>query len=134
MHEERLKQRISQVNRARTIARLSPVTIVEYLLESFAGTGFGRHLQFLENVQSYEPQFREFIADTDSADPDSLHFLGVSEGMSVKSVNPEAVPKFEDTLNFSRDFNTAAMDLLLLTLFFLVIFSGASLAFVRVEI
>ena len=47
LHEEHLKQRISQVNRARTITRFSPVTIFQHLLESFAGTGFERHLQFL---------------------------------------------------------------------------------------
>ena len=134
LHEGRLKQRVSQVNRARTITHLSPVAIVEHLLESFAGTGFERHLQFLENVQSYERQFREFIVDTDRADPASLHIFGVSEGMSQKFVPPEAVPKFEDTHNFRLDFNTAAMNLLLLTLFFVVFFSGASLAFVRVEI
>ena len=133
-HEEHLKRRISQVNRARPITRLSPATIVEHLLESFAGTGFECHLQFLENVQSYKRQFREFIEDTDRADPESLHIFGVRDGVSQKSVNPEAVPKFEDTRNFSRDFNAAAMDLLLLTLFFVVVFSGASLAFVRVEI
>ena len=133
-NEERLKRQISQVNRARTITRLSPVTIVEHLLESFAGTGFERHLQFLENVQSYARQFREFIVDTDRADPESLHILGVRKGMSRESVNPEAVPKFEDTHNFTRDFNTAAMDLLLLTLFFVVFLSGAFLVFVRIEI
>ncbi len=134
LREEHLKRRISQVNRARTITRLSPVTIVEHLLESFAGTGFERHLQFLENVQSYAQQFREFIVDTDRADPESLHIIGVREGVSQKPVNPEAVPKFEDTRNFGRDFNTAAMNLLLLTLFFVVFFSGAFLAFVRIEI
>ena len=134
VREEHLKWRISQVNRASTIARLSPVTIMEHLLESFAGTGFQRHLQFLENVKPYTREFREFIADTDRADPESLHIIGVREGMSQKLVNPEAVPIFEDTLNFSRDFNTAAMDLLLLTLFFVVLLSGAYLAFVRVEI
>ena len=133
-HEAHLKQGISQVNRARSITRFSPVTIVEHLLESFAGTGFERHLQFLENVQSYARQFREFIVDTDSADPESLHIFGVREGVSQKSVNPETVPKFEDTRNFSRDFNTAMMDLLLLTLFFVVLLSGAFLAFVRIEI
>ena len=122
------------MKRARVITRFSPVTIVEHLLESLAGTGFERHLQFLENVQSYARQFREFIVDTDSADPESLHIFGVREGVSQKSVNPEAVPRFEDVLNFRRDFNTAAMDLLLLTLFFAVFFAGAFLAFVRIEI
>ena len=134
LHAERLKQQVSQVNRARAITRLSPVTIFQHLLESFAGTGFERHQQFLENVKVYAREYREFVVDTDKADPESLHIIGVREGMSQKPVSPEAVPKFEDTLNFSKDFNTAAIDLLLLTLFFLVLLSGAYLAFVRVEV
>ncbi len=134
LHEARLKQQISQVNRAHAITRLSPVTIVQHLFESFAGTGFERHLQFLENVKVYAREYREFVVDTDKADPESLHIIGVRAGMSQKPVSPEAVPKFEDTFNFSKDFNTAAIDLLLLTLFFVVLLSGAYLAFVRVEV
>ena len=134
LHEERLKQRISQVRRARAITQISPVTIFQHLLEAFAGTGFERHLQFLENVKSYAQQYRVFIVDTDQADPESLHIFGVREGMSQKPVPLEAIPKFEDTLSFSKDFNTAAVDLLLLSLFVIVLLSGAYLAFVRVEV
>ena len=134
LHEERLKQRISQVRRARAITQISPVTIFQHLLESFAGTGFERHLQFLENVKSYAQQYREFIADTDQADPESLHISGVREGMSQKPVPLEAIPKFEDTLSFSKDVNTAVINLLLLTLFVILLLSGAYLAFVRVEV
>ena len=54
--------------------------------------------------------------------------------MSQKPVNPEATPKFEDTLDLSKDFNTAAMEFLLLTLFVVVLLAGAYLAFVRVEV
>lgn len=54
--------------------------------------------------------------------------------MSQKSVSPEAIPKFKETLSLNRDFNTAAMDLLLLVLFLIVFVSGAYLAFVRFEI
>ena len=54
--------------------------------------------------------------------------------MSKKLVSPEAVPKFEDTLNIGKDFNTAVTELLLLTLFVIVLLAGAYLAFVRVEV
>ena len=54
--------------------------------------------------------------------------------MTEKSVLPSAVPKFEDTLSLSKDFNDSAMEMLLLTLFVMVLLSGAYLAFVRVEI
>ena len=67
-------------------------------------------------------------------DPESLHIIGVREGMSRKPVNPEAVPRFEDTLNMRKDLNTAATELLLLTLFVVVLLASAYLAFVRVEI
>ena len=66
--------------------------------------------------------------------PESLHIIGIREGMSQKPVSPEAIPKFEDTLSLSRDFNAAAVDLSLLTLFLIVLLSGAYLAFVRVEV
>ena len=132
--EERLKYRSAQVHRARAITGISPATLLQHLIEGFAGTGFERHLQFVENTQRYARQLREFVADTDRADPESLHILGVREGMSKKPISPESVPRFEDTLNLNRDFNTAAMELLLLTLFVLVLLSGAYLAFVRVEV
>jgi ABC-type transport system involved in multi-copper enzyme maturation permease subunit len=133
-NEERLIQQIDQFQYARATTRFSPVTIVQHLFEAFAGTGFERHLQFVQNAQRHTRQFREFIVDTDRADPESLHLIGVREGMSQKPVSPESVPRFEDTLNLSRDFNTAAMELLLLTLFVLVLLAGAYLAFVRVEV
>ena len=133
-NEAYLKQQIAQGKSARTITRISPAAIVQRLFESFAGTGFERHLQFIENVQRYAREYREFVVDTDRADPESLHVVGIQEGMSQKPVNPAAIPKFKDTLSLNRDFNTAATDLLLLMLFLGVLVSGAYLAFVRLEI
>ena len=133
-HEERLKYQSSQVRRAHAITGISPATLLQHLIEAFAGTGFERHLQFVENTQRYTRQFREFIIDTDRGDPESLHIIGVREGMSQKSVNPAAVPRFEDTLSLSEDFNTRAVEMLLLMLFVVVLLSGAYLAFIRVEV
>ena len=132
--EKQLDEQIAQVQRARAITRISPTAVLQHLLESFAGTGFQRHLQFLENAQRYASEYRKFIVDTDRGDPKSLYLIGVREGMSEKPVSPESIPIFEDTINLSKDFNTAAIDLLLLMLFFVVLLSGAYLAFVRLEI
>ena len=132
--EARLKYRSDQVHRARAITSLSPATLLQHLFESFAGTGFERHLQFVENTQRYARQFREFVVDTDRGDPESLHIIGIREGMSQQSIHPEAVPKFEDTFNLNQDFNARAMEILLLALFVLVLLSAAYLAFVRVEV
>ena len=134
LRREHLNRQITQVQRARAVTRVSPAAILQHSLEAFAGTGFARHVQFLENVQRYAREYREFVANTDRSDPESLHLIGVRAGMSQKPVSPEAIPKFDDTLSLSKDFNTAAMDLLLLGLFVVVLLSGAYLAFVRVEV
>ena len=134
LSQEHLTQQIAQVELARAATRVSPASLVQHLLESFSGTGFNRHLQFLENVKRYARQYREFIVDTDRTDSDSPHIIGVSEGMSRKPVSPESIPRFEDTLSLSRDFDAAAIDLLLLALIVLVLMSGAYLAFVRVQV
>ena len=134
LSQEFLDQQHTQIQLGRSVTRISPVAIVQYLLEVFAGTGFERHQQFVENAQRYAREYREFVTDMDRADPDSLHIIGVREGMSQKPVSPEAIPKFEDTLSLSRDFNAAIIDLLLLALFFVVLLSGAYMVFVRVEI
>ena len=130
---EYLAQQHAQIQLARSVTRVSPVVLVQHLLEVFAGTGFERHQQFVENVQRYAREYREFVSDMDRADPESPHIIGVYEGMSKKPISPESIPTFEDTLSLGRDFNAAAVDLLLLTLFFVVFLSGAFLAFVRVE-
>ena len=134
LSQEHLTQQIAQVELARAATRVSPASLVRHLLESFSGTGFNRHLQFLENVKRYARQYREFIVDTDRADPDSLHIIGVSEGMSRKRVSPESIPRFEDTLSLSRDFDAVVLDLLLLVMIVVILMLGAYLAFVRVQV
>ena len=134
LSQEYLSQQHAQIQLGRSVTRISPVVLVQHLLEVFAGTGFERHQQFVENVQRYAREYRGFVADMERSDPDSLHILGMREGMSKKPISPESIPTFEDTLSLSRDFNAAAVDLLLLTLFFVVLLSGAYLAFVRVEV
>ena len=74
-NEAYLKQQITQGKQARAITRISPTAIVQRLFESFAGTGFDRHLQFIGNVQRYAREYREFVVDTDRADPESLHVV-----------------------------------------------------------
>ena len=134
LSQEYLTQQHAQIQLARSVTRISPVVLVQHLLEIFAGTGFERHQQFVENVQRYAREYRGFVSDMDRADPDSLHIIGTYEGMSKKPISPESIPTFEDTVSLSRDFNAAAIDLLLLMLFFVVCLSGAFLAFVRIEI
>ena len=101
---------------------------------SLAGTGFTRHVQFLEQVRRYAGEFRTFLTETDRADPESPHALGPKEGTSQKPVRFESIPKFEDRISFGGAYNAAAADILLLLLFFVVLFAGAFLSFIRVDV
>ena len=134
LNEEHLNAQIAQIQLARSITRISPASSVRYAIESLAGTGFTRHLQFLEQVRRYAGEFMSFLIEIDRADPESPHAIGPKEGTSQKPVRFESIPKFEDHISFRGAYNAAVTDILLLLLFFAVLFAGAFLAFIRVDI
>ena len=134
LNEEHLKTQVDQLKFAKSVARISPAAIVGTALESLAGTGFPRHLQFLGQVRRYASEFREFLIATDHLDPESPHAPFIKEGMSEKPVNFDTIPKFEDRIRFSESFNASVVDIFLLLLFFVVLFAGAFLSFLRVDI
>lgn len=134
LHAGYLSAELRQIQTARSLTRISPAAIVQYAFEGLAGTGLPRHLDFISQTRQYAKQFRQFLIDTDRADPASPHAVGIPEGTSQKPVNFDAVPKFEDQHHFSSDFDAAIVDLLLLILFLLVLFVGTFLSFLRMEI
>ena len=134
LNEEHLNAQIAQIQLARSITRISPASSVRYAIESLAGTGFTRHVQFLVYVRRYAGEFRAFLIDTDRADPESPHAIGPKEGTSQKSVRFESIPKFEDHISFSGAYNAAVMDIMLLLLFFVVLFASAFLSFLRIDV
>ena len=134
LNEEHLDAQIAQIRLARSITRISPASSVQYAIESLAGTGFTRHIQFLKQVRRYGDEFRAFLVGTDRADPESPHAIGPEEGTSQKSVRFESIPKFEDRISFSGAYNAATTDILLLLLFFAVLFASAFLSFLRADV
>ena len=134
LNEEHLNAQIAQIQLARSITRISPASSVRYAIESLAGTGFTRHVQFLEYVRRYAGEFRRFLIETDQADPESPHALGPKEGTSQKPVSFESIPKFEDRISFRGAYTTATTDILLLLLFFAVLFASTFLSFFRVDV
>ena len=134
LSRQHLAAQSAQVLHARRITRCSPAAVVQYALESMAGTGFNRHLRFLEHCRLYIQHFRNFVVEMDRADPESLHFIGIRKGMSEKPILPEAIPVFEDKLTFQNTFNPAIMDILLLILLLGISLLGAFLVFLRSEI
>ena len=134
LNREHLTAQIVQVQRARGITRFSPAAIVQYALESMAGTGLNRHLQFLEGVHRHIRLLRHFIVDVDRADTESLHIVGIPEGMSKKPISSRALPTYEDKITFSETFNAAMVDMLLLLLLLGVFLLGAFLVFIRSDV
>ena len=50
LNEAHVDAQIAQIQLARSITRVSPAASVRYAIESLAGTGFTRHVQFLAQV------------------------------------------------------------------------------------
>ena len=134
LNRDHLTAQLAQVQRARVVTRFSPAAIVQYAIESMTGTGLKRHLQFLEGVHLHVRQFRSFIIEADRADTESLHIIGIPEGMSKKPISPQALPNFEDKISFSDTFNAAILDMLLLVGLLGVSLFGAFLVFIRSEV
>lgn len=134
LNREYLQAQLAQVQRARVVTRFSPAAIVQYALESMTGTGLKRHLQFLDSVHLHIRQFRNFITETDHADTESLHIIGIPEGMSKKPISPQALPSFADKITFSDTFNAAILDMLLLVGLLGVSLLGAFFVFNRSDI
>ncbi len=134
LNRAHLQAQLAQVQRARVVTRFSPAAIVQYALESMTGTGLKRHLQFLDSVHLHIRQFRNFITETDRADTESLHIIGIPEGMSKKPVSPQALPSFADKITFSDTFNAAIADMLLLVGLLGISLLGAFFVFSRSEV
>ena len=134
LNKEFLTTRIRQIQVAREFNRISPTAIVQYAVESLAGTGFQRHLDFLKNAERYADAFNDFLISADGADPDSPHVPFVREGMSDKPVSFESIPKFQDRVRLGDAFKGAILDVMLLLLFFTTLFAAAHVSFQRKEI
>ena len=129
-----LNAQINQIQIAREVNRISPTAIAQYAIESLAGTGFKRHLNFLKNAERYADEFNDFLISADRSDPDSLHILFVREGMSDKPVPFESIPKFHDRVRLEDAFKGAILDVMLLLLFFTALFAASHVSFQRKEI
>ena len=132
--EAYISKQIAQIQVSRSLSRISPAATVRYAIESLAGTGLERHLQFMKGARQYGLAFREFLIAADAADSESPHAPGVPQGASQKPVAFDAIPKFEDRATFSGSLNAAIQDILLLALFMVVLFALAYLSFLRIDV
>ena len=133
-NEEKLRRQLRPVEAGALVNRLSPYGILQYALESLAGTGLPRHLRFIEDARRYALDFRRFTEERDQADPDSHHLFGLVPGLSQLPVPFEAIPLFRERLSTGAVLADTSTDLALLALFALLAFMAANVAFLRSEI
>ncbi len=132
--EEKLRRQLGPVETGALVNRVSPYGILQYALESLAGTGLPRHQRFIDAARRYAQDFRRFAEERDQADPDSYHLFGLVPGLSERPVPIEAIPRFREQLSAGAVLEDASTDLALLALFALLAFMAANAAFLRSEI
>ena len=125
-----IDQQFGQVQLARDITQISPITTFQYAMEGFANTGIVSYMNFVKQARRYRETFIDFIKTEDQSDPESLHIYPVKEGLSQKPVNPDAVPVFTEQISY----RSVLAQVGLLVLFNLLFFIMAQVSFLMSEV
>jgi ABC-type transport system involved in multi-copper enzyme maturation permease subunit len=132
----RAKQ-VEQVRWGQNWTRVSPTAVYQYSVESIANVGISRFLKFNSDVNDYRAELLEFVKRKDALDTQSPHWLNPAHDIlySNSPVDAAEVPRFQyrppDFLTLSRE---AAMDILLLVLMNVVLFSLCVVLFLRFDV
>jgi ABC-type transport system involved in multi-copper enzyme maturation permease subunit len=125
--DDYLNQMVRQVEKTRTVIKISPVSIFRSLVEEIAGTGVNRFRNFYDQVNRYREQLYLFVETKDKLDPKSPHFVPLAyemnTGISTLPVEFSSIPKFEEKLpsikdNLKRIIMDSAILIFLSVLFF----------------
>ena len=76
---------------------MSPGFTYQYAVETLLGAGVIRNVDLTEQVWQYRQTIRDFVRETDAADPDSPHVLYLSDYVSTREVDPETIPRFQQS-------------------------------------
>ncbi|HEX3525451.1 MAG TPA: ABC transporter permease subunit [Thermoanaerobaculia bacterium] len=117
---------------ARTLASLSPPSLVQDIAERLTGTGLARDQAFLDQAWAFRAALEERVRRLDAADPASPHILFFREYMSPRPLGPDPLPRFafrEQTLG--EGVSSAQLVILAFALETLLLAASALLAFTR---
>ncbi len=90
-----VERQLSQVLLARDLAALSPMHLVQDLIERAVGSGPYRDGAFLDQAWAFGDRLAEHVRELDRKDPDSPHILFMPRYLSQNTVDSEAVPRFD---------------------------------------
>ncbi|HEY4595165.1 MAG TPA: ABC transporter permease subunit, partial [Thermoanaerobaculia bacterium] len=94
VRQRALRRKVGQARLAKTLAWLSPASLVADLGERLTGAGLGRDESFLAQARGFRQVLAERVRALDAGDPRSPHILFFSGYVSERPVPPEAVPRF----------------------------------------
>ena len=125
-----IDQQFRQVQLARDLTQISPIATFQYAMEGLANTGIVSYMNFVKQARRYRQTFIDFIKTEDQGDPESLHIYPVKEGLSQKSMDPDAVPVFEEQIYY----RSVLPQVGLLVLFNLLFFIIAQISFLKSDL
>ena len=94
VRQRALRRKVGQARLAKTLAWLSPASLVADLGERLTGSGLGRDESFLAQARGFRQVLAERVRALDAGDPRSPHILFFSGYVSERPVPPGAVPRF----------------------------------------
>ncbi|HKH44150.1 MAG TPA: ABC transporter permease subunit [Thermoanaerobaculia bacterium] len=94
VRREVLDRKLRQASLARTLASLSPPSLVQDVAERLIGTGLGRDRAFLEQAWAFRSNLEKRVRQLDAADPESPNILYFRGYMSQRPLAPNALPRF----------------------------------------
>ena len=127
----RLTQRLGQVEVGRYLARLSPMGCFKYSMEALAGTGLARYQSFVAQARTYSQLFEQNVLTLDRDDLRSLHIPLVLEGLSRKKVALDLIPVFEENVSAGTLARQGLLDIVGLFFFAVLSYMLAYLAWLH---
>ena len=135
IYNEYRQQQLHQVKLAQNISRISPTAIYQIGCEALVGTGIKHYERFFKKAIEYRRSLLQFTYEEYPFNPNI--FLEDTDRQKLREtqMSSDKIPKFADTpADFPTAFTEASLDILLLFLFNLVFFMGASLSFTRYDV
>ncbi len=140
LDEQRTNEQRQQEIRAMGIARISPVTAYSLSVADLAGTSTRLKNRFLDEAIKYQDEFREFIKEKTGFSLGSglrvtATFDDGSEQQKPEPIDIGEMPAFTFANHGIKEAaNRAVKDMGLLSIFNLLFFAGAFIAFVRYDV
>jgi ABC-type transport system involved in multi-copper enzyme maturation permease subunit len=94
IRRQALQRKIGQARLAKSLAWLSPASLVDDLGERLTGSGLWRDASFLAQAQGFRQILAERVKALDASDPESPHILFFRGYVSKRPVPPGALARF----------------------------------------